>query len=138
MTKFIAIGLTVIALWVAWVIFQQWENVQSEREAQAQANAPAAVNPRSLPGIPDAMKGTLEDSLVKVQRQGAAGLREWLKAYGQYVEDPRRAWIELDYCVLVARDNPAEARKIFHDVKERTPPFSPVYPRIKQLEKTYE
>ena len=31
----------------------------------------------------------------------------------------RRAWIELDYCVLIARSNPAEARKIFAEVKER-------------------
>jgi hypothetical protein len=44
----------------------------------------------------------------------------------------------LDYVVLVANDNPAEARKTFIRVKQRVPRESPVYPRVKQLEKAYQ
>ena len=62
-------------------------------------------------------------------------MKNWLKTHSQSVEDPRKAWIELDYCVAVAREDPAEARRVFATVKERTPPSSPVWPRIKQLEK---
>jgi len=54
------------------------------------------------------------------------------------VEDPRKAWIELDFCVAVAREDPAEARRVFAAVKERIGPASPVWPRMKELEKTYE
>lgn len=58
--------------------------------------------------------------------------------YRRTVADPRLASIELDYVVLVAREDIAEARKVFAQVKQRTPPASLVYPRIKQLEKTYD
>ena len=88
--------------------------------------------------MPDKLRSGLENTLAKAQQSGAAGLREWLNQYRRYVADPRLAWIELDYCVLVARENPTEARRIFAEVKARVAPTSPVYPRIKQLEKTYE
>ena len=87
-----------------------------------------------LPGVPY----NLETSLQAAKKQGAAGLRNWLKINGQSVEDPRKAWIELDYCVAVARQDPAEARRVFAAVKERLGPSSPVWPRMKQLESAYE
>jgi len=40
--------------------------------------------------------------------------------------------------VLIARMDPVEAKKIFADIKDRIPTNSPIYPRIRQLEKTYE
>jgi hypothetical protein len=135
MKSFITIGIIIIAAWVGWKIYEDRQNI---RAAQARAAAVAAIDPRGLPGMPDQWKETLETSLTIAQRHGAPGLREWLKAYRQYVADPRRAWIELDYCVLVAQDKPTEAKRVFNDVKERTPPTSPIYPRLKQLEKTYE
>jgi hypothetical protein len=61
-----------------------------------------------------------------------------LKAHGNSVQDPRKAWIQLDYCVLISREDPAEARRIFAEVKGRLQPSSPVWARIKRLEKTYE
>jgi len=87
-----------------------------------------------LPGMPS----QLEQSLQEARKRGAAGLRDWLKAHGQSIEDPRKAWIELDYCVAVAREDTAEARRVFASVKERIGSASPVWPRVKQLEKTYE
>jgi len=61
-----------------------------------------------------------------------------LKSVGARVDDPRKAWIELDYVVGIAKDDPQKRKRIFADVKGRTPTTSPVYARIKTLEKTYE
>jgi hypothetical protein len=143
MSKLITAGIVIVICWIGWIIYQHWETVNAEQamsqaEAERAKAAVAAMNPRSLPGIPERMRDGLENSLDRAQRDGAAGLREWLKTYKKFVEDPRLAWIELDYAVLVARDNPSEAKRVFHDVKDRTAPTSPVYPRIKQLEKTYD
>jgi len=99
-----------------------------------QVAAAAAVTGESLQGLPEKLGPTLQAA----QAHGAAGLRNWLKTYGQAVKDPRKAWIELDYCVAVTREDTAEARRIFKEVKERTPKSSPVYPRIEKLAKTYE
>jgi hypothetical protein len=108
--------------------------VKNEEETKQRQEAAAMVVGDQLPGLPF----HLEASLQAARKQGAAGLRSWLKTYGQSVEDPRKAWIELDFCVAVAREDPAEARRVFAAVKERLPPSSPVWPRLKQLEKTYE
>lgn len=141
MTKIITIGVIIFACFLAWTGYQYWDKVNSEQamsEADRANAAVATLDPHSLPGMQEKMKSGLEGALDKAQADGASGLREWLKTYRQYVEDPRLAWIELDYCVLVARENPGEAKKVFAEVKERIGPTSPIYPRIKQLEKTYE
>ena len=84
------------------------------------------------------MSYELENSLRAAQNQGPEGLRNFLKAYANRLQDPRKAWIELDYCQMVARENTAEAKRIFADVKHRTPHNSRIWPRIEQLEKTYD
>jgi hypothetical protein len=84
------------------------------------------------------MPPQMEPTLKAAESQGAAGLRNWLKAYGRSIQDPRKAWIELDYCLLISKENPSEAKRLFAEIKSRTLESSPVWPRIKQLEKTYE
>jgi len=84
------------------------------------------------------LPANLELSLQAAQKQGAAGLKNWFKLYRPYVSDPRLAALELDYIVLISSSNPQEARQLFAAVKQRTPTNSPVFPRIKQLEKTYQ
>jgi hypothetical protein len=44
----------------------------------------------------------------------------------------------LDYCVMIARKDPQEARRVFAAVKQRTPASSPVAPRIRDLSRTFE
>jgi hypothetical protein len=134
MTKLIAVLIIVVALFGGWQLFLYWEKVKNEDESARKAAAAAVVDPTALAGLPEKLRPTLEAA----QKQGADGLKQWLKTYGASVQDPRRAWIELDYCVMIARDDPAEAKRVFAQVKERTPPSSPVWPRMKQLEKTYE
>ena len=134
MTKLIAVLIIVAVLYGGWQLFLYWEKVKNEEETKQKQDAAAMVMGDQLPGMPY----QLEPSLQAARKQGAAGLRTWLKTYGQSVEDPRKAWIELDYCVAVAREDPAEAKRVFASVKERIGPASPVWPRMKQLEKTYE
>jgi hypothetical protein len=134
MTKLISILIIAVVLYGGWQLFLYYDRVKSEDEQAQKKAAVENVSPQQLPGMPY----QLETSLEGAQKQGAAGLRNWLKTYGPSIQDPRKAWIQLDYCVQVSREDPAEARRVFAEVKSRTPDSSPVWKRIKQLEKTYE
>jgi hypothetical protein len=135
MTKLIAALIIVVVLYAGWEVFLYWDKVKHEEEiTQKQTQAAETISGDQLSGMPYQM----ENSLRAAQSQGATGLKNWLKAYGKSIQDPRKAWIELDYCVAVSREDPAEARRVFADVKARTPQTSPVYPRIKRLEATYQ
>lgn len=133
MTKLISILIVVVVIFCGYQLFLKWESVQKEEEAKKK-EAASAVNPAYLPGMPS----QLEQSYQQVSQQGAAALRNWLKTYDSALQDPRKAWIELDLCVAVTRADPSEARRIYKAVKERTPATSPIQPRLKQLEKSYE
>jgi len=132
-----AIAILIIAavVFVGYRLFDYWETVNQERAAQKQEES-SQINPRSLPGLPQQGEAALDEAYKK----GAAGLKEWLEnaKRSPVVKDPRLAWIELDYAVRVSSENPLEAKRVFAEVKKRTPSDSPVYRRIKELEKTYE
>jgi hypothetical protein len=131
MKPLISILIIIGVIWVAVKLFNYWEDVGAEKVAQQKA---AAVIPTALAGLPP----KLEASLQQAQQGGARDLKNWLNANRQEVQDPRLAWIELDYVVLVARENPEEAKQVFGAVKERIGSDSPVYQRVKDLEKTYQ
>jgi hypothetical protein len=133
-TKVIGVLAVVLVLFGGFKLFLYFERVKNARETEQKQAAAALVIGDQLEGLPQ----SLASSLQAAQTQGAAGLRNWLKTYGHAVQDPRKAWIELDYIVLLARESPAEARKLFAEVKQRTSPSSPVWPRIKQLQATFE
>ncbi|HVV71523.1 MAG TPA: hypothetical protein VHI52_08500 [Verrucomicrobiae bacterium] len=134
MTKVISVLILAAALYGGWELFFYWEKVKNQEETQKKQDASEVTMGDSLPGMPY----QLEPSLKAAQDRGAGGLKNWLDAYGTNVVDPRKAWIQLDYCILVSRENPAEARRVFAEVKARTAPTSPVWPRIKRLERTYQ
>src|SRR6266850_1225398 len=125
MTKLIVVVIIIAALFGGWQLFLYWEKVNREEENAHKQAASSVIDPHQLPGLPQ----TYEPVLQAAEKQGATGLKNFLKAYGRGVQDPRKAWIELDYCVLIAREDPAEAKRIFADVKKRTPSSSPVFPR---------
>jgi len=133
MTKLIAALIIVAVLYGGWELFLYWEKVKNEDETKEKQQAAALVMGDQLPGL----SYKLEASLQAARQRGAAGLRDWLKTYDKSVEDPRKAWIQLDYCVAVAREDPAEAKRVFAEVKDRLGPSSPVWPRMKELEKTF-
>lgn len=134
MTKLIAAVIVVAVLYGGWELFFYWERVKNEEDEQKKKSVAVAVHPEELPG----MSPELENSLRAAQSQGAEGLRNFLKAYASRLQDPRKAWIELDYCQMVARENTAEAKRVFAEVKHRTSHTSPIWPRIEQLAKTYD
>jgi len=134
MTKIITTFIIVVVCYCAYHLFRYWESVKDQEEKQRQQAATSAAQGDSLPGLPPQLDG----SLRAAQQRGPAALREWLITYGSLVQDPRKAWLELDFCVAIARDDPSEARRVFKSVKDRTPPSSPVWPRMKQLEQSYE
>jgi len=134
MTKAIAALIIIAVLYCGWELFLYWDKVKHEDETKAKQEAAALVGGDQLPGVPY----QLESSLQSARKQGPAALRNWLKNNNQSIEDPRKAWIELDYCVAVAREDVGEARRVFAEVKERTATNSPVWPRIRLLEKTYQ
>jgi hypothetical protein len=131
MTKLITAAIIVIVVYVAYSLFVYWERLRDEKETK-QAATKMAMRPEALSGMPQ----QLENTLQAAQQAGVPTFRRWLDTYGPRIQDPRKAWIELDYCVMLARDHPKEARRSFAGVKQRTKPDSPVYPRIKQLEAT--
>jgi hypothetical protein len=134
MTKLISIFIIVLVVFAGWKLFTYYQQVEEESRQQQKTETGADIRPESLPGLPYA----LETSLQAAQRNGATGLRKWLNAYGPQVQDPRKAWIEMDYSLTAIREDPNDARRVFQAVKERVPTNSPVYPRIRQLEKTFE
>jgi hypothetical protein len=134
MTKLIAVLIVLVALFGGWQLFFYWEKVKNEEEVQKKQATVAIVTEDELSGLPR----QLEPTLKAAEAQGASGLRTWLKTYGRSVEDPRKAWIQLDYCLLISRDDPSEAKRVFAEVKNRTPESSPIWPRIKKLGKAYE
>ena len=134
MTKLIAAFIIIIVLYGGWHLFLYWVQIRDEGVTKHKQEAAAMVVGESLSGIPD----NLVASLQAARKSGPNAMKTWLKNYGRLVQDPRKAWIELDYCVMVSREDLTEARRVFAEVKARTPPTSPVWTRVKELEKTYE
>jgi len=133
-TKLIAAFIIIVALFGGYHLFLYWERVKNEEETRKKQAVAAVVQGENLPGLPPG----LEPGLKAAQQNSPAAFRKWLKTYDKALQDPRKAWIELDYCVAIAREDPSEARRVFAEVKKRTPPSSPVWPRVKALEKTYK
>ena len=101
---------------------------------------PAAPQPLTQPpsSTPPGLPPSLEGVLQAAHKQGAEGLRNFLNRYRYTIQDPRLAAIELDYVVLVSLHDPAEAKRVFKSVQQRTPTWSPLHARIKNLEKNYQ
>jgi len=130
--KFILTAVIVIGLGLgAWQIYQY---VGNSPEPSTAATAPPAISGDELAGLPEKLRPVLDAA----RQRGVAGLRDFLDKYSKTVQDPRLAWIQLDYVLLVNESDHAEARRIFAKVKDRVPANSPVYPRVQQLEKTYD
>ena len=117
----------------AYQLHEYWGNFK-EKEPTTAAPVQPEISGDELPGMVPRLQPVLEAA----RKRGAPGLHDFLTMYGNTINDPRRAWIELDYVVLLAQSSPGEARQEFAKVRSRVPPGSPVYTRVKQLEKTYE
>jgi len=133
MTRVIWVFIIVLVVFIGYRIYLHWEKIQEERGSPKEAPI-VSVSGESLPGMPPA----LESGCRTARDKGPAAFRAWFNTNEYLISDPRKAWIELDLCVAIRRDNPAEARQIFARVKQRLPPSSPVWPRMKELENAFE
>lgn len=135
MKALITIVIILCVFWAGKRLLLSYRAIEKETASQQSgAEEQAAAPSSSLPGLPE----SLEESLSAAEKRGAAGLRDWLRQYGHMVRDPRLASIQLDYIALIHHQDPAEARRIFNDIKERTPTFSPIYPRVKRLQDSFQ
>ena len=135
MKVLISIVIVLAVVFTGYKLVVYWDEVENEKERnQQQANA--QVRPEQLDGLPRQYEKSLQDAKSK----GVSPFRDWIEQAKQagLVKDPRLAWIELDYVLMAVLENPVEARKVFNAVKARVPENSPVYPRVKSLEKTFE
>jgi len=124
------VGLGVYKIW------EHWTQVQQQNSLEEKAAAGPNIDPRTLTGLP----WQLDLKLTEAQQAGPEAFKRFVEGLRKYpdVKDPRLAWIELDYVVLISSSDPLKAKQIFYDVKKRTPTDSPIYPRIRQLSKTYD
>ncbi|MBI4323640.1 MAG: hypothetical protein HY674_00075 [Chloroflexi bacterium] len=136
MKQLIAILLIVGAFLILKELISKYSSLkQGEAGSEQRARGtPSPAASESLPGMPPSM----EPSFQAAQSQGAIGVKNWLARYRNYVADPRLGAIELDYVMLISRQDSAEARRVFQEVKARTPPSSPLYERIKRLENSFQ
>jgi hypothetical protein len=134
MTKAIWILIILLVCYGGYLLFQEWDKARLEHDGKKKAEAAAAVSGESLPGMPY----QLETALRSARDKGPVAFRTWFSTNEKLLADPRKAWIELELCVAMSRENPSEAKKIFAGVKKRVPPSSPVWPKMKEMEKTFE
>lgn len=132
MTKAIWVLIILVIGYIGYLMFQQWDKARLEHAGRK--NEPTTIVGDSLPGMPY----QLDQSYKTAKGTSAAAFQTWFTTNERHLADPRKAWIELELCVAMSRQNPAEARKIFANVKARVPPSSPVWSRLKELEKTFE
>ena len=136
MKPLITILVILIVFVGGWKLFDYWEKTDRDQEVTKRAEDGADIKDYELPGMPY----QLEPKYAQARQKGAAGLKEFLDAYGKApkFQDPRKAWVELDYAVLIAGSDPVEAKKIFIDVKSRIRTNAPIYRRIRAMSKTFE
>jgi hypothetical protein len=136
MKVLIGILIALIVALGAYKIYEHWTYVSEQNSLEQKAAAGPDVDPRRLPGLP----WQLDVKLSEAQQAGPEAFKRFVEQLRKYpdVKDPRLAWIELDYVVLISSTDPLKAKQIFYDVKKRTPEDSPIYPRIRQLSKTYD
>jgi hypothetical protein len=130
----ISIVILVAVLFGGYSVWEYWDKVSHDRDVAEKEAASHKVVPEQLSGMPSGLEPTYQAA----QKNGANGIRNWLKMYGAKIQDPRKAWIELDYAVAVSHDDPVEAKKVYAEVKNRISSDSPVSGRVKELEKAFQ
>ena len=117
----VAIGIliTLVVLIGGYKLFEHWEAVKERRVLEEKAARGADINPDNLPGLPSQLLQKLRDA----KQAGPASVKNFIEHCKRLpdVKDPRLAWIELDYVVMITSTEPVEAKKVFHEVKKRTP-----------------
>src|SRR5579859_4544560 len=136
MTKVYWVVAIILVCFGGFKLWEVWDDYDKEKDIKAAEAAKREIKGELLEGLPWDLPN-IKENLEAAEKNGPAALKNWLKTYGGVVKDPRKAWIEMDYMLMISKDDPAEAKKIFRMIQERVPTNSPVYPRIQQLRPTY-
>lgn len=133
----ISILVIIIVAVGGYKLWEYWDKVSQEKELNEKAADGSDITEYQLPGM---ASYELEQRYVQAKQKGAAAIKDFLETYRKApkFQDPRKAWIELDYVLLINGSDPLEAKRIFLDVKQRIPTNSVIYPRIRAMSKTYE
>jgi len=139
--KIIAAGILGLLVYGGFVLFTHFKEFEKQEKAgvgsdytktEEQKAREATAGP--LPGLPH----QYEKSLEQAKAAGPEEVEKWLRTFGRYCKDPRRAEIELDYAATIVRTDLDKAKQVFDGVRKRTPADSPLFPRIKSLEAAYQ
>jgi hypothetical protein len=132
MKGLIAVLIILAVIFGGWKLWDYWDTVSQQKEA---AEKVVEVSEGEM----GAMSTELEKTLGEARKKGPSAVKAWLNRFEKSPKIPedRLAWIKLDYVLMVSQSDPVEAKKVFAEVKEKTPPTSKAYPRIQKLEKTY-
>lgn len=141
MLRFLITAAIIGAIWyVGDAIMAKYRTIQKDsgtapaQRSGSSSPAPAPAANAPITGLPDRLQGSLQTA----QSQGPAAMKKWLDANSRYVQDPALGDIELEYAVMLSRQNFAAAREVYRKVKARTPANSPLQPKLKRLAATYE
>ena len=120
----------------AYKLFDYWDQTSQDQEVNKRLEDGSDIVETELPGMPY----TIEYKYGQMKAKGVSGLKEFLDAYGKApkFQDPRKAWVELDYVVMIAGSDPVQAKKIFADVKGRIRTNAPIYRRIRKMSATFD
>ena len=128
-------------LWILIIVLIGWGSIRFaeyynkvKRETDGPTPEEIAAKQQQMPALAPA----LEASLAQAKAGGAAALKAWMDRNLPSIQDPRRADIELDYVQILARSDPAGAKRLFATIKARVPSDSLVIERVKKLEKIYQ
>lgn len=136
MKVLIIILVVLVVVMGGFKLLEKWDEANRAEEAAVKVQDGSDIQEYRLDGLPT----TLEQKLGEARQKGAKGMKEFLDTYGHApkFQDPRKAWIQLDYVVMIAVSEPTEAKRIFLDVKSRIKTNAPIYRRIRSMEKTFE
>ncbi len=136
MKFFISILIVGGTIWLVsqLVHFYQKSTVNSIDHQRAPATAVVSNPDDDLPPLAP----VLEASLKQAMAGGANAMKEWLETNGTYLRDPRKAAIQLDFAQILARSDPAGAKRLYFEVKGRNPQGAAVSGRLQKLAKLFE
>ena len=120
----------------AYKLFDYWDQTSQDQEVTKRAADGSDIQESMLPGMPY----QLEQKYGQAKQKGPSAVKEFLDAYGKApkFEDPRKAWVQLDYVVMIMGSDPVEAKTIFLDVQSRIRTNAPIYRRIRSMEHTFK
>ena len=132
----ISILIVIGVIFTIYKGYDYWVRVNDEKALNEKARQGEDVDPNQLRGLP----WQLEPKYREAVKQGAPGLKAFLDAFSKSpsFKDPRKAWIQLDYLVMISGSDPVEAKRIYADLKARLSTNSVVYPRLRSLGRTYD